>query len=665
MKSRLLVTLAAVTCLGLPGAFAQDADPITQAQGLLQKVEDRALRRSLLDRFRRGKIDLKGLAEATGGARQQVQQAPAADPDRPLGPTLHADGSTTFRVFAPRAFSMSVHTFREAKGGKGTETPMKKAADGIWEATVKPAGPGTYYDFTCDGPAGAGEKFDRDRHLSDPYARANVNSDGRSILVDQSFDWGKSANFRPPAIPDVVLYELHLKDWSASPTSGITDPKAKGKYLGLAEPRLLDHLKTLGVNAVELLPVHEFDNHAAPAGHINYWGYMTTHFFAPESSYATGATKGEGVRELKTAIRAMHERGIAVVLDVVFNHTAEGDNQGPTLNLKGFDNPYYYRLTQDQQYYMNGTGCGNEFRSESPMARRLIIDSLKYWMAEYHVDGFRFDLGAGLDKETMLAIEAALPKWTILVAEPWTADWNRKFWEKPDLRGTKWGLWNDGYRENLRAFLNGDGKRNDVMTAQSGSCMWFAGHPQQSVNYLECHDGHVLEDLTGGDVKKQKLGAVALCTSQGIPMLQSGQEFRRTKKGNHNSYDEDSDINWLDWSRRSTHKDMVDFYAGLLSIRQEFKALRQSTCLSDNSVEWLRPANERGIGYLMKRAGEPSVLVLMNSDPSQWITFKLPAAGEWPVLCNGDRAALSGLGTASGDYKVPPQSGVILRAPGK
>ena len=663
----------AVGLLVTSGLHAQDVPGVQDAQAVLASVKDRELRRSLLDRFRRGKIDVAGLKaaieQASGSSAQASQIAaprapgPRPDPDRPLGATLAAGGaSTTFRVFAPRAFAMSVYTFHQVSGGKGAETRMTRAEDGIWEATAA-VGAGTYYDFTCDGPAGAGEKFDRDRHLSDPYAKANVSCDGRSIVIDNHFDWGRTTSFRPPAIPDVVVYELHLKDWTASPSSGVTDAARHGKFLGLTDAKLLGHFKELGVNTVELLPVHEFDNKAAPPGHINYWGYMTTHFFAPESSYATGIEKGEGVRELKAAIKAMHEAGVAVVLDVVYNHTAEGDNQGPNYNLKGFDNPYYYRLTPDKAFYMNGTGTGNEYRTESPMARRLVIDSLKYWMAEYHVDGFRFDLGASLDRDTMFAIESALPPWTILIAEPWTADWNRKQWVKEDMRGHKWALWNDGFRESLRAFVNGDGKRNDVMTALSGSCMWWAGSPVQSVNYLECHDGATMEDLLHGDVQKNKLGAVALLTGQGMPMLQSGQEFRRSKKGNDNSYDQDTDVNWMDWSLKTKNRDVFDFYAGLLSIRQHFKAMRHGECLSDSTIEWLKPENEKGLGYLLKQPGEPGVLVLLNSDPTNWISFKLPAGGNWQVLCNGDKAALDGLGAASGDYKVPPLKGVILRTP--
>ena len=195
--------------------------------------------------------------------------------------------------------------------------------------------------------------------------------------------------------------------------------------------------------------------------------------------------------------------------------------------------------------------------------------------------------------------------------------------------------------------------------------MWFAARPTQSVNYLECHDGAVIEDLLHGDEKKNKLGAVALITGQGMPMLQSGQEFRRSKKHNDNTYDQDNEINWMDWSLKSKHRGLFDFYAGLLSIRQQFKALRQPECLNDSTVDWQRPDNERGLGYLLKGGSEPDVLVLLNSDSSQWITFKLPTGGAWKVVCNGDQASAAGLGSATGDYKVPPQSGVVLVSPGK
>jgi pullulanase/glycogen debranching enzyme len=683
------LAIAAATLASGPAAPAgEDRAPREQArvQAILSGVEDRAVRRTLLDRFRRRKLDIEGLetaAAAAAGRGQVCQQAPApgSAPEaparapgatgsaRPLGATLDPDGaSTTFRVFAPRAISATVHTYGEATTGTGKRTPMAVGPEGIWEASVRGANVGTYYDFTVDGPAGAGELFDRDRHLSDPYARANVNHDGRSLVVDGRFDWARTSAFRPPSIRDAIVYEMHVKDWTAHRSSGVTDPARRGRFLGLTDgagtDRLMGHLTQLGVNAVELLPVHEFDNKAAPPGHINHWGYMTTHFFAPECSYATGDRRGEGVRELKAAIRAFHENGIAVILDVVYNHTAEGDQAGPVLNLKGLDNPYYYRLTQDRLHYMNGTGCGNELRTESPMTRRLVIDSLRQFAAEYRVDGFRLDLGASLDKETMFAIEEALPRETILIAEPWTADWSRKQWVKEDMRGRRWALWNDGYRDALRTFVNGNARRDDVITAAAGSCLWWAGRPVQSVNYLECHDGHTLHDLLAGDARKNRLSAVALFTSQGVPMIQAGQEFLRTKKGNDNSYDQDNEINWIDWTLKSKNRAVFDFYAGLIAIRKRFPALRHDDCLTDRDVEWLRPAGDHALGYLLRAPHSPGVLVLLNSHPTEWITCKLPARGAWPVLCNGELVALDGvLGTAAGDYRVPPVTGVILRSP--
>jgi len=655
---------------------AEPASDTRQTQILLDRLPDRELRRTLLDRLSQGKIDLNGLKDVLRTKSTHTQAKPwlgvqGSNDEILLGATFDpAAGATTFRVFSPRALSVTLWTYADAATKAARSTPMKLGKDGIWEARLPSVGVGTYYDFTVDGPSGPGEWFDRDRHLSDPYAKANVGHNGRSLVIDTRFDWGSTDKFRPPAVSDLVVYEMHVKDFTAHPTSGVTDPKAKGKYRGLAlgvgTTKLLGHLKQLGVNAVELLPIHEYDNRAAPPGHVNHWGYMTTHFFSPETSYASGGERGEAVREFQTAVRAFHEQGISVLLDVVYTHTAEGDHQGPALNFKGFDNPYFYRLTPDKLYYMNGAGCGNELKSENPMVRKMIIDSLRYFMQEYRVDGFRLDLGASLDKETLFAIERALPPWAILIVEPWTADWNRRFWDKGDLRGRRWALWNDGCRETLRAFVNGRARREDVMTSVAGSCLWFAARPSQSLNYFESHDGPVLVDLVYGNIAKCRLAAVTLLTSQGIPMLHEGQELLRTKKGNDNSYDQDNEINWIDWSLKQKNQGFFDFYQGLLTLRREYGSLRHANCVSEREITWLSPSNTRALGFLLAATpgDKGGLLVLLNSDPDNWVDFTLPRGGNWVKLCDGVKVSPDGsLGTASGSYGVPPSTGVILRTP--
>jgi pullulanase/glycogen debranching enzyme len=384
---------------------------------------------------------------------------------------------------------------------------------------------------------------------------------------------------------------------------------------------------------------------------------MTTHFFAPEGYYASGKS-GEGVKELKQVINGLHNEGFAVILDVVYNHTAEGDHRGLPLNFKGFDNPGYYRLMDNKKFYWNGSGCGNEFRSDSLMGQKMILDSLKYWLKEYNVDGFRFDLGTLIDKKTMQRIIDELPSNVILVAEPWAADWKRNHWGKSDFRNTRLGKWNDDFREKIRGFVNGHSNRNDVMTVLAGSCFWWSAKPTESLNYLEAHDGYTLADLFKGNKKKTRLAAIALLTAQGIPMIHSGQEFDRSKKGNHNSYNQDNAINWIDWNVKRQNSDVFNLYKGLIALRNKHDNFKRPVALNSQHLEWILPANQKGVGMILK--GRPDFIVLLNGDQSKWVNFKLPA-GTWKVICDGEKVAESGLYTAEGDYNVPPVTGIILR----
>ncbi|HNV68670.1 MAG TPA: alpha-amylase family glycosyl hydrolase, partial [Candidatus Ozemobacteraceae bacterium] len=378
------------------------------------------------------------------------------------------NGKTSFAVSAPDATSVNLVLFNKPEEKTGAGYAMKKDAAGVWRCSIDGELYGKYYGFAADGPNTPGFLFDPKRLLSDPCALANVDHDGKSIVVKTDFTW-TDKGFKPPSAKDVIIYEAHVKDLTAHPSSGVP-ADLRGKYLGILEGQVLNHLKDIGVNAVEFLPLQEFDNNFA--GHMNHWGYMTTHLRAPETACATGK-KGEAVKEFKQMVNGLHNAGIAVIMDVVYNHTGEGNEKGMPLNFKGLDNPGYYRLCDDKRFYWNGTGCGNEFRSDHPVTRRYIVDSLKYWSKEYHIDGFRFDLGTILDKDTMTAIMNELPADTIIVAEPWAADWKRNQWGKSDFRNTKLGKWNDDFREKIREFVKGHGNRNDVMTVLAGSCFWW------------------------------------------------------------------------------------------------------------------------------------------------------------------------------------------------
>ena len=601
--------------------------------------------------------------EAVPGSRvrqlaDQGSRTGSSKEDRLLGANV-AGGKTSFSVYSPRAVEVNVVLFKNQADKTGRGYPLKKDPNGVWSVTIDGELYRAWYAFSANGPVTEGYLFEPRRLLSDPYAFANYDHDGKSLVVKRDFTWS-DRGFKTPSMADLIVYEMHVKDFTAHTSSGVAGP-AKGGYLGLLEgkgtDKVLGHLVDLGVNAVELLPCHEFDNNFA--GHPNHWGYMTSHFFAPECSYATGKN-GEAVKEFKLMVNGLHKSGLAVIMDVVFNHTAEGNEKGVPINFKGLDNPGYYRLMDDKKLYWNGTGVGNEFRSDNPMARKLILDSLKFWVREYHVDGFRFDLGTILDKQTMTAIAAELPADTVLIAEPWAADWSRNQWGKTDFRNTKWAKWNDDFREKVRGLMRGEVDRNDLMTVLAGSCFWWTAKPTESVNYIECHDGATVCDLFKGNKSKIKLGAAALLTGQGVPMIHEGQEFMKSKNGNDNSYDQDNEINWINWSVKRANKDIFDFYKGLIGLRRKYENFKHATALNNQSISWIQPANQRALGYLLK--GKTDFLVLLNGDEREWINFPLPGGIDWVVVCNGDKVDDTGtLGTAKGDYKVPPCTAVILK----
>lgn len=645
-------------------AFEESLQILESRVKYLAQTEDRSLLPVLGNLAALRKEFTGNFAKIDSNANDRLQLlarnarvSPSRTPSELLGAHV-VNGKTRFSVYSPDATEVKLHTFKKAADKKGIVHQMTKGNDGIWRTELAGELYGTFYGYTVDGPKAPGFLFDPDRLLSDPYAFANVDHDGKSIVVDRSFNWTNSG-FKRPASKDAIIYEMHVKDFSMHPSSGVS-AKNRGKYLGMLEGKgtgkMLGHLKELGVNAIQLMPIHEFDNNFA--GVTNHWGYMTSHFFAPECSFASGKS-GEAVKELKTLINGLHREGFAVILDVVYNHTAEGNHEGSPLNFKGFDNPGYYRLMDNRKYYWNGTGCGNEMRTENPMTAKMIIDSLKYWAKEYRVDGFRFDLGTIIDKKTMQRIIDELPQDIILTAEPWAADWNRNQWGKSDFRNTRLSKWNDDYREKIRGFVSGQGNRNDVITVLAGSCFWWTAKPSESLNYIEAHDGYTIYDLFKGDKKKARLAAIALLTAQGIPMIHAGQEFNRSKKGNHNSYDQDNAINYIDWSVKEKNRDIFDLYSGLIAMRKKYENFRQPVALNSQHVDWILPPNGNGVGMYLK--GKDNFLVLLNGDPSNWINFKLPQGGAWKVVCDGEKISDAGLYTAEGDYNVPPTTGVILR----
>ncbi|MCE7007204.1 DUF3459 domain-containing protein [Kibdelosporangium philippinense] len=515
--------------------------------------------------------------------------------------------------------------------------------------------------------------------LLDPYAKALAGAEEwgkrpqyRSRVVHEEFDWGED---RPPGIAaeDLVIYELHVRGFTRHPSSGVAEP---GTFAGLREK--VPYLRELGVNCVELMPVFEFDETDIAGGQPrhNFWGYNTVGFFAPKASYGSP-------REFKELVRDLHAAGIEVVLDVVFNHTGEGDHRGPTQSLRGLDNGTYYLLTPDGDYY-NFSGTGNTMNSNHPVVREFIVDSLRHWVTEYRVDGFRFDLasiltrgqdGAPLEDPPLLTEIADDPVLVDrkMIAEAWDAGGLYQVGAFPE----PWLEWNGQYRDGLRRFLAArPGSAGELATRLAGSPDLYAGRgTRASVNFVTCHDGFTLADLVSYNEKhneangednrdghdaneswncgwegpsddpyvlrlrdRQTRNALALLlVSNGVPMLLAGDEFGRTQQGNNNAYCQDNDITWVDWALEDKNADLVTFVRRLLAFRRRHPALRRAAHPDARDVRWhgVQPGQpdwsaESRLVAMESTEGDDTVFVAANTDLAP-VTVRLPdpPAGTW------------------------------------
>lgn len=494
------------------------------------------------------------------------------------------------------------------------------------------------YAYSVDGPyiPEKGLIFDSTKYLIDPYTKAvagqsvwgskpKTGYQYRSRVVANDFDWGNSKQVLIP-MEELIIYELHVRGFTKDCSSGVKHP---GTFSGLVEK--IPYLKELGVNAVELMPIFEFDemkDERTVNGKrlLDYWGYNSVSFFAPNTSYASRTEYNREGDELKLLIKKLHENGIEVILDVVFNHTAEGNEQGPYISFKGFDNNVYYILTPDGKYY-NFSGCGNTINCNHPVVQRMILDCLRYWVTEYRVDGFRFDLasilGRNEDGSPMnnppllqnLAFDPILAK-VKLIAEAWDAGGMYQVGSFPSWK--RWSEWNGKYRDDVRQFLKGDSGLAQVVAERiSGSHDIYnpdSRGENASVNFITCHDGFTLYDLysynnkhneangwnnTDGEssnnswncgvegytddenvlklrMKMIKNACTILLVSQGTPMLLSGDEFGNTQFGNNNPYCQDNEISWLDWTLRDKNKEIFDFFKNMIKLRKAHPVLRDS-----------------------------------------------------------------------------------------
>ena len=569
----------------------------------------------------------------------------------PYGAVVHENG-VQFVVFSRHATEMRLLLYNDVEDHEPAhvinfDESTNRWGD-IWSVFIPEVGAGQLYHFQANGPnqPSDGLRFNGNARLIDPYAKALVgrfqkSTDGiirppKCVVVDDHFDWAGDRHLKRD-LSDTVIYEMHVRGFTQHPSSGVKHP---GTYLGVIDK--IPYLQSLGVTAVELMPVHEFPIHNVRGEKLprpNYWGYDPLAFFAPHRGYAVGKKPGAQVNEFKQMVKALHEAGIEVILDVVFNHTCEGNEKGPTLSFKGLENSVFYMLEGDPRYYKNYSGCGNTVNGNHPIVREMIFHCLRHWVHNYHVDGFRFDLASILSRDRtgnlvpnpplVEAIgEDPLLADTKIIAEAWDAAGAYQVGQFGDDR---WAEWNGRYRDDVRRYWRADsGLRGAFATRLSGSSDLFqaGGRPPYcSINFITSHDGFTLNDLVSyqekhnlangednrdGDnnnlsenfgvegpttqthiegLRRRQLKNMlaTLMFSQGVPMLVSGDEIRRTQQGNNNAYCQDNEISWIDWDFAKQNEEVLRFCRTLIAFRKNEPGLRRRQFLTgraDASNEW-------------------------------------------------------------------------------
>jgi glycogen operon protein len=568
-----------------------------------------------------------------------------------LGATYDGTG-TNFSVYSFVAEAVELCLFDD--DGSETRVELPEQTAHCFHGYVPNVGPGQRYGFRVQGPwaPAEGHRCNPRKLLLDPYARAiegdvtwspavypykvgdpeedlaRSDEDSaryvpRSVVTNPYFDWSDD---RPPRVSwhDTVIYEAHVKGLTARHPD--VPPEQRGTYAGLWAPPFVEHLKNLGVTAVEVMPVHQFihDERLVRLGLRNYWGYNSIGYFAPHNGYSSSGERGEQVQEFKQMVKQLHAAGIEVILDVVYNHTAEGNHQGPVLAFKGFDNVSYYRLNPDEpRYYVDYTGTGNSLNMRNPYVLQLIMDSLRYWITEMHVDGFRFDLAATLARELHdvdrlsaffdLIQQDPVVRQVKLIAEPWdVGEGGYQVGNFPPL----WSEWNGKFRDTVRDFWRGEpGTTADLGYRLTGSADLYetsGRRPYNSVNFVTAHDGFTLRDLVSYNEKhneangednrdgesfnrswncgvegptddaevlecrarQQRNFLATLFLSQGVPMLLGGDEMGRTQRGNNNAYCQDNEVSWFDWSLVEKNQDLVTLVSWLVKLRREHPVFR-------------------------------------------------------------------------------------------
>ena len=595
----------------------------------------------------------------------------------PLGATWDGEG-VNFALFSENATKVELCLFEgHDSAHESHRIPVEERTDQVWHIYLPEARPGQHYGYRVHGPyePEAGHRFNPAKLLIDPYAKAisgtiewsdamfgyrigdaaadlskddrdNAGNVAKCVVIDQAFTWGGDQLLRT-AWDQTVIYEVHVKGFTARHPD-VRDAQ-RGTYAGLTSPTVLDYLKALGVTAVELLPVHHFvqDKHLHDQGLSNYWGYNSIGFFSPDIRYATYPKRGEHVREFKTMVKTLHSEGLEVILDVVYNHTGEGNHLGPTMSFRGIDNAAYYRLVPgNKRYYMDYTGTGNTLNVTHPRTLQLIMDSLRYWVQEMHVDGFRFDLASTLARELhdvdrlsaffdIIHQDPVLSQ-VKLIAEPW--DLGEGGYQVGNFP-IGWAEWNGRYRDTIRRYWKGDGGQAAEMayrlTGSSDLYETSGRRPHASINFVTAHDGFTLNDLVSYNEKhneangegnrdgtddnsswnsgvegptddpdvnelrdRQKRNFLAtLLLSQGVPMICGGDEIGRTQQGNNNAYCQDNELSWYDWKLDRSARDLFAFVQQLIALRREHPVLRRRRFFQGRQiwgsevkdVAWFRP----------------------------------------------------------------------------
>ena len=560
----------------------------------------------------------------------------------PLGATITSKG-VNFSVFSRNTTTITLVLFKNANSKPVVEIPLdpkiNRTGD-IWHILVLDMDSSLRYGYKADGPfdrKGSGHWFNKKKILLDPYARAleggetwgKAGSERRCCILTDDFDWEGDRPLNLP-LKDTIIYELHVRGYTIDKSSGVV---SRGTYKGLIEK--IPYVKSLGVTAVELLPVFEFnemenkrENPKTGERLKNFWGYSTMAFFAPKASYASDGWDGNQVKEFKEMVKASHSAGLEVVIDVVFNHTAERDSKGPIINFRGLDNSIYYVLDPESKDYLNLSGCGNTVNCNHPVVQAFVLDCLRYWVMEMHVDGFRFDLASILRRDQrgellstsslidVIEQDPVLAR-TKIIAEAWDTQINQV--------GTypgRWAEWNSHYRDDVRRFVQGDSGMVPVLATRIGgsSDLYQASgrRPYNSINYISCHDGFTLYDLVSYDhkhneengednqdgsnqnyssnsgvegptddslvnvlrLRRIKTFATILMFSHGVPMIMAGDEFGRTQQGNNNPYCQDNRISWIDWSLAEKNADLLRFFRKVIALRNEHPIFRRSHFLT-------------------------------------------------------------------------------------